>query len=99
MGGLNAEPHEKQNALRGGRFPNGTARRYRLTFRNVLRVRQGEEYAKWVARREGGWRVLPMCKCCQLPMPIANGAELKIGNIGAGNIPTLATFPRSATGA
>ena len=30
-----------------------SARRYRLSFRNVLRVRQGEEYAKWVARREG----------------------------------------------
>ena len=40
-------------ARRGGRFPNGMARQYRLTFRNVLRVHQGEEYEKWVARREG----------------------------------------------
>ena len=28
-------------------------RRYRLTFRNVLRVRQGEEYAKWIVNRDG----------------------------------------------
>mgnify|MGYP007070236356 CR=1 FL=1 len=32
---------------------HGTARQYRLTFRNILRVHQGEEYAKWLARREG----------------------------------------------
>lgn len=38
---------------RGGHFPNGMVRQYRLSFRNVLRVHQGEEYAKWVARREG----------------------------------------------
>ena len=31
----------------------GTARQYRLTFRHVLRVHQGEEYAKWIAKREG----------------------------------------------
>ena len=40
-------------ARRGGRCPGGVVRRYRLTFRNVLRVRQGEEYTKWLARREG----------------------------------------------
>ena len=40
-------------ARRGGRSPNGMVRQYRLSFRNVLRVHQGEEYAKWVARREG----------------------------------------------
>ena len=40
-------------ARREGRFPDGTVRQYRLTFRNVLRVHQGEEYAKWVARRDG----------------------------------------------
>ena len=38
---------------RAGARPSHVARQYRLTFRNVLRVRQGEEYAKWVARREG----------------------------------------------
>lgn len=31
----------------------GTARQYRLSFRNLLRVRQGAEYARWVAKREG----------------------------------------------
>ena len=40
-------------ARRGGRFLNGMVRQYRLSFRNVLRVHQGEEYAKWIARREG----------------------------------------------
>ena len=40
-------------ARRGGRSPNGMARQYCLSFRNVLRVHQGEEYARWVARREG----------------------------------------------
>lgn len=40
-------------ARRGGRSPNCMVRQYRLSFRNVLRVHQGEEYAKWVARREG----------------------------------------------
>jgi hypothetical protein len=32
---------------------HGRARQYRLTFRKTLRVHQGEEYAKWLARREG----------------------------------------------
>ena len=32
---------------------HGRARQYRLTFRNILRIHQGEEYAKWLARREG----------------------------------------------
>lgn len=36
-----------------GRFPNGAVRQDCLTFRNVLRVRQGEEYAKWIVRRDG----------------------------------------------
>lgn len=40
-------------ARRGGRFPNGMVRQYRLSFRNVSRVHQGEEYARCVARREG----------------------------------------------
>ena len=40
-------------ARRGGRSPNGMVRQYRLSFRNVLRVHQGEEYAKWVTRHEG----------------------------------------------
>lgn len=40
-------------ARRGGRFPNGMVRQYRLSFRNVLRVHQGEEYARCIARREG----------------------------------------------
>ena len=40
-------------ARRGGRSPNGMVRQYRLSFRNVLRVHQGEEYAKWIVRREG----------------------------------------------
>lgn len=31
---------------------HGRARQYRLTFRNILRIHQGE-YAKWLARREG----------------------------------------------
>ena len=31
---------------------HGMARQYRLTFRYLLRVHQGEEYARWVARRE-----------------------------------------------
>ena len=38
----------------------GKAQKYRLTFRNLLRVRQGQEYAKKVAMREGeksGWDV------------------------------------------
>ncbi len=39
-------------ARRSGRSPNGMVRQYRLSFRNVLRVHQGEEYAKWVARRD-----------------------------------------------
>ncbi len=50
---LNAKLHERQNARRGGRFPNGMVRQYRLSFRNLLRVHQGEEYAKWIARRKG----------------------------------------------
>lgn len=36
-----------------GRASLPCARRYRLSFRNVLRVRQGEEYARLVANREG----------------------------------------------
>ena len=40
-------------ARRGGRSPNGMVRQYRLSFRNVLRVHQGEENARCVARREG----------------------------------------------
>ena len=40
-------------ARRGGRSPNGMVRQYRLSFRNVLRVHQGEEYARCVARRSG----------------------------------------------
>ena len=40
-------------ARRGGCFLNGMVRQYRLSFRNVLRVHQGEEYARCVARREG----------------------------------------------
>ena len=40
-------------ARRDGRFPNGTVRQYRLTFRNVLRVHQGEEYAEWIVKRDG----------------------------------------------
>ena len=40
-------------ARRGGRFLNGMVRQYRLSFRNVLRVHQGEEYARCVARRSG----------------------------------------------
>ena len=40
-------------ARRGGRFLNGMVRQYRLSFRNVLRVHQGEAYARWVARCEG----------------------------------------------
>lgn len=31
----------------------GAARQYRLVFQNILRVHQGEEYAKLVARRDG----------------------------------------------
>ncbi len=53
MCAVKAELHERQNARRGGRSPNGMARQYRSAFRNVLRVHQGEEYARWVARREG----------------------------------------------
>lgn len=53
MCGLNVKLHERLNARRGGRSPNGMARLYRLPFRNLLRVHQGEEYARWAARREG----------------------------------------------
>ena len=53
MCAVKAGLRERQNARRGGRSPNGMARQYRLAFRNVLRVHQGEEYARWVARREG----------------------------------------------
>ncbi len=31
------------------------------------------------------------CQCCQYPVPVAN-AQLETGNIGIGNIFTLATF-------
>ena len=31
----------------------GAARQYRLVFQNILRVHQGEEYVKLVARRDG----------------------------------------------
>lgn len=44
---------EEYYARWNGRFPNGAVRQDCLTFRNVLRVRQGEEYAKCVARRDG----------------------------------------------
>ena len=37
-------------ARRGDCFPNDRARQYRLTFRNVLRVHQGKEYATRVVR-------------------------------------------------
>ena len=40
-------------AQRGGRFLNGMVRQYRLSFRNVLQVHQGEEYARCIARRDG----------------------------------------------
>ena len=53
MCAVKAGLRERQNARRGGRSPNGMARQYCLAFRNVLRVHQGEEYARWVARREG----------------------------------------------
>lgn len=39
-------------AQRNGRFSNGTVRQYCLFIRNVLRVRQGEEYAEWIVRRD-----------------------------------------------
>ena len=52
MCAVKAELHQRQNAHRGGRFTDGMARQYRLSFRNVLRVHQGEEYARCVARRD-----------------------------------------------
>ena len=32
---------------------HGTARRYRLTFRNILRLHQGREYVDWLWKRDG----------------------------------------------
>lgn len=32
---------------------HGIARQYRLSFRNLLCVKQGKEYVAWLARREG----------------------------------------------
>lgn len=53
MDGLKVGVFERQYARRGVCFSNGTVRQYCLFFRNVLRVRQGEEYAEWIVRRDG----------------------------------------------
>lgn len=53
MDGLKVGVFERQYARRGVCFPNGMARQYRLTFRNVLRVCQGEENTEWLVKRNG----------------------------------------------